>query len=38
MEIELRTEKQEIVFPDCVKVIREVTDDDSFSNHALAKR
>ena len=37
MEIELRNEKQEIVFPDCVEVIREVTDDESFSNHSLAK-
>jgi len=37
MEVELRSEKQEIVFPDCVKVIRDVTDDEAFSNHSLAK-
>ena len=37
MEIELRSETQKIVFPDCVKVIREVTGDESYSNHSLAK-
>ena len=26
-----------ITLPDCVRVIREVTDDDAFSNHSLAK-
>ncbi len=37
MEIELRSETQKIVFPDCVKVIREVTGEKAYSNHALAK-
>lgn len=37
MEIELCNENQEIVFPDCVDVIREVTEDPAYSNHALAK-
>ena len=38
MEVELHDEKQKIIIPDCVKVIREVTDDESFSNRSLAKR
>ncbi len=37
MEIELRSETQKIVFPDCVKVIREVTGEKAYTNHALAK-
>ena len=37
MEIELHSEKQAIVFPECVQVIREVTGEEAFSNHALAK-
>ena len=37
MEIELRSENQQIVFPDWVKVIRDVTNDESYSNYALAK-
>ena len=37
LEVELHDEKQEIVFPDCVTVIREVTNEDAFSNHSLAK-
>ncbi len=37
LEVELRDEHQEIVFPDCVTVIREVTDEEAFSNHSLAK-
>ena len=37
MEIELHDEKQQIVFPDCVQVIREVTNEEAFSNHALAR-
>ena len=37
MEIELHDEKQKIVFPSCVKVIREVTNEKAFSNHELAK-
>lgn len=35
-EIELTSENAEIVFPDYVKVIKEVTDDLSFKNSALA--
>ena len=37
MEIELYSEDQEIVFPDDIEVIREVTDDPAFSNHELAR-
>ena len=36
LEIELYREDQEIVFPDFVDVIREVTEDPAYSNHALA--
>ena len=37
MEIELHSEDQEIVFPEGMDVIREVTDDPSYSNHELAR-
>ncbi|MBR3742323.1 MAG: AAA family ATPase [Clostridia bacterium] len=37
LEVELRDESQQITYPEMVKVIREVTGDDAFSNHALAK-
>ena len=37
MEIELRSEDQKVIFPEDITVIREVTTDDAFSNHALAK-
>ena len=37
MEIELRSIDQPITFPEGINVIREVTDDDAFSNHALAR-
>ncbi len=37
MEIELYSEDQEIIFPDSIDVIREVTDDPAFSNHELAR-
>lgn len=37
LEVELRSDTQEVVFPDCVKVIREVTDDPAYSNHSLAR-
>ena len=37
MEIELYSEDQEIVFPDSIDVIREVTDDPAYSNHELAR-
>ena len=38
MEIELNNENEEIRFPEQLKVIREVTDDDRFKNAALARR
>ena len=38
MEIELNNEHEEIRFPEQLKVIREVTDDDRFKNAALARR
>ena len=37
MEIELHSENQEIVFPEGIDVIREVTADPSFSTHELAR-
>lgn len=36
MEIELLSENDEVIFPEQVKVIREVTDDPSYKNSALA--
>ena len=36
MELELRRESQRILFPDNVKVLREVTSDHAYSNAALA--
>ncbi len=36
-EIELRNENAKIVFPKQIKVIREVTDDDSFKNASLSQ-
>lgn len=36
-EIELSDENAEIVFPKQIKVIKEVTDDDSYKNASLAK-
>ena len=36
-EIELADESEEIIFPAQIKVIKEVTDDDSYKNAALAK-
>ena len=38
MEVKLQDRNREVVVPDCVEVIREVTNDESFSNHALAGR
>ena len=38
MEIELSDENAEIVFPDMIKVIKEVTDDEEYKNSSLAKR
>jgi len=37
VEIELGFENEEIVFPQFIKVIKEVTDDDSYKNASLAK-
>lgn len=37
-EIELSDETEEFVFPDCIKVIKEVTGDDKYKNTTLAKR
>lgn len=37
MELELSEENAEIVFPDMIRVIREVTDDDSYKNASLAR-
>ncbi|MBO4299559.1 MAG: AAA family ATPase [Clostridia bacterium] len=37
LEIELRDENQPFTLPDCVEVIRDVTNDESFTNHALAR-
>ncbi|MBE6683312.1 MAG: hypothetical protein E7595_04055 [Ruminococcaceae bacterium] len=36
-EIELSNENEEIIFPKQIKVIKEVTDDDSYKNASLAK-
>ena len=36
VEIELSDENTEIVFPESIKVIKEVTDDDSYKNSSLA--
>jgi len=38
VEIELNDENDEIRFPAELKVIKEVTEDDSFKNASLAKR
>ena len=35
-EIELNDENAEIIFPDFIKIIKEVTDDDSYKNASLA--
>lgn len=37
MEIELSDESQKIIFPDGIKIIKEVTDDRRYSNSALAR-
>ena len=37
VELELSDENAEIRFPEKVKVIREVTDDDAYRNHSLAR-
>ena len=38
LEIELADENEEIVFPEQVKVIKEVTDDESYKNSFLASK
>jgi CYTH domain-containing protein len=38
MEIELSDENEAIEFPDMIKVIKEVTYDESYKNSMLAKR
>lgn len=38
VEIELSKEDDEIQFPDFLKVIQEVTEDESYKNHSLAKQ
>ncbi len=38
MEIELTDESQEIVFPENIKIIKEVTEDDEYKNSSLAKK
>ncbi len=37
IEIELCSENEEIVFPEFIKVIKEVTDDSSYGNYTMAK-
>ena len=37
MEIELRSETEPITFPDFIKVIKEVTDDEAYKNASLAR-
>ena len=37
MELELSSEEQEIFFPECVHVIRELTEDKRYTNASLAK-
>ncbi|MCM1285756.1 MAG: AAA family ATPase [Acetobacter sp.] len=36
MEIELLNENQEVIFPDFIKIIKEVTEDKRYSNHSLS--
>lgn len=36
MEVEMQSEDAEVNLPDFVKIIREVTDDNRYTNHALA--
>ena len=38
MEIELSSEEEEVSLPEFIKVIREVTEDKSYSNYAFAKK
>lgn len=38
MEIELSSEEEEIKLPKCIKVFKEVTDDESYKNYEMAKK
>ncbi|MBQ9133438.1 MAG: CYTH domain-containing protein [Clostridia bacterium] len=38
MEVEMPSEDTVVALPDFVEIIREVTDDDRYTNHALAKK
>lgn len=38
MEIEMETEEQKVVFPDDIKIIREVTSDKEYTNVSIAKK
>ena len=38
LEIELEREDQAVVLPDWVSVLREVTEDPRYTNHALSRR
>lgn len=37
MEVELRSEHQQVLIPDGIRVIREVTGEEAYTNHSLAK-
>ena len=37
MEIELSSEDEEIKVPEFIKIIKEVTDDEKYKNHEMAK-
>ena len=37
MEVELKTETEEFTLPPFIRVLREVTEDDAYTNHSLAR-
>ena len=37
LEIELRSEDEEVILPECIKVIREVTQEPAYKNYAMAR-
>ena len=37
MEIELSSEDEKVNVPDCIEIIKEVTDDDKYKNYQMAK-
>ncbi len=37
MEVELKSESEEFTLPPFIRVLREVTEDDAYSNHSLAR-